>query len=286
MEIRTIAIKADIPKPISILHLTDLHLTLCDESEAPEHIKHAHARSECFAVDGKLNPAEQTIRELLQASGEHDLVLLTGDIIDFPSGANIRALKALLAGRNCLYCMGNHDWNYPEDYPFGLVNWDYSQSKLYAQALAKTAHLFRDFQTGFDIKTVGGVKVIAINNSDYRFTNEQYLRLRDELEQAVPTVVAFHIPLYAPTLMPDTVAYWALPIVCGGDADVHKDWGYRPDPVTLSTAELLGSNPNVLAVISGHLHFFHTDILPGGNTQYITALSQRGNATVFRIGRE
>lgn len=282
MHVNKVDIFANIEKPIKILHVTDLHLTLSDLREDDYCREHAAHRSGVYSVNGQ-NPAQGSIAALLDQTA--DLYLFTGDMIDFPSAANLDYLKELLRDKNFIFCHGNHDWNYPREYPFGTTNWDFDQSSLYDEALDKTAHLFYPFTSGdVDVCKVGGVKVIAVNNSNYRFSLKQYQRLEKELREDIPTIVAFHVPLYAPTLMEDTLAYWHLPIICGGGDDIHSPyWSYRTDEPTANACRLIGENKNVIAVITGHLHFDHTDTLPGGNTQYVTATANRANATVFNI---
>lgn len=284
MHISTFNIYADIKKPIRIFHITDLHLTLSDDREDAYCREHAAHRSGMYAVEGR-NPAVESFSELLKYAQDSDLILFTGDMADFPSKANIDHLKEALKDKSFIFCHGNHDWNYPREYPFGTSNWDFDQSSLYDDALSKTAHLFYPFTSGsIDVCMVGEIRVITVNNSNYRFTQRQYERLKRELSSQIPTIIAFHVPLYAPTLMPDTLSYWHLPIICGGGDDVHSPyWSYRTDEPTAKACKLIGEHPSIIAVITGHLHFDHTDVLPGGNTQYVTALANRGNAAIFNI---
>jgi len=270
--------------PVRLLHVTDLHLTLSDECDDKYRRDHAAHRSGVFSLNEK-NPAPESFAELLNAADDADLILFTGDIADFPSSANLDHIKNMLGDKKFIYCQGNHDWNYPCDYPFGTANWDFDQSILYDAALAKTREAFLPLTSGdIDVTMVNGLKVIAVNNSSYRFSSHQYSRLEQELASGTPTVVAFHIPLYAPTLMEDTLKYWHLPIICGGGDEVHTPyWSYRTDEATAKVCRLLGESKSVVCVISGHLHFDHVDILPGGNTQYVTALANRCNATLFNI---
>ncbi len=284
MNVNTFNIYAEVTKPVKIFHVTDLHLTLSDDRQDAYCRDHAAHRSGVYSVNGE-NPAAASGKELLAAAEDADILLFTGDIMDFPSAANLDYLKELLKDKNFIFCHGNHDWNYPREYPFGTSNWDFDQSSLYDDALAKTAHLFYPFTSGsVDVCKVGEVKIIAVNNSNYRFSAVQYKRLEAELADGAPTVVAFHIPLYADTLMADTLSYWHLPIICGGNDTTHAPyWSYRTDEPTAKACRLIGKSKNIIAVITGHLHFDHIDTLPGGNTQYVTALAQRANAAVFNI---
>ena len=284
MRINNYTIYANVDSPIRIFHITDLHLTLSDGRDDDYCREHAAHRSGVFSIDGK-NPALERLDELLAASRDADILLLTGDIADFPSPANLELIKDRLNGRRYVFCHGNHDWNYPREYPFGTSNWDFDQSVLYDTAMAKTRDMFSTLTSSdIDVLVYNGLKIIAVNNSDYRFSSAQVSRLEAELADGMDTVIAFHIPLYAPTLIEDTLKTWHLPIICGGEDDIHCPyWSYRTDAATAKACSIIGQSKNVVGVITGHLHFDHKDTLPGGNTQYVTAFSSRGNASLFTV---
>lgn len=284
MKINNVTLFARVQKPIKIMHITDLHLTLSDCRDDEYCRDHAAHRSGVFSINGK-NPAQEAFDRLLLASNDADILLLTGDIVDFPSQANIEYVTNKLQGRRFIYCHGNHDWNYPRDYPFGTTNWDFDQSVLYENAISKTREVFYPLTSGdIDVFVYNGLKVLAINNSNYRFSPLQAKRIEQELADGMDTVIAFHIPLYAQGLIKDTLDAWNLPIICGGNDSVHAPyWSYRTDQATAEACRLIGESPNVVGVITGHLHFDHVDTLPGGNTQYVTAFASRGNATLFTV---
>lgn len=48
--------------------------------------------------------------------------------------------------------------------------------------------------------------------------------------------------------------------------------------------ELLTAAPSVRAILCGHLHFSHEDLVGGVLPQYITAFGSLGEAALFDIG--
>ena len=82
------------------LHITDAHLLLCDEDETQERIDYAAPRIRFFGKDGI--PTERRLSALLAYAAQLQPalsgVLLTGDILDFPSERNRSFLRQALAG--------------------------------------------------------------------------------------------------------------------------------------------------------------------------------------------
>lgn len=289
MEIKEIFLtSALIKERVTALHITDAHLTLCGEQEPDNHRAHAYNRSQCYRV-GQENPAQKNLTGLLGMSDHCDITLLTGDIIDFPSEQNLNVLHELVQDRCYMYCYGNHDWNFPEnyaDYPFSGLPWA-QVCATYDTALARTAQAFADLQSSMDVCIIKGIKFITLNNSGYQFSAVQYERLKQALVDGMPAVVAFHIPLYAPTLLADTMTRWGAPILCATPPELQSEkWDYAPSMETQRCAALIGESKNVLAVLTGHLHMDHEDVLPGGNRQFVTAHAHSGYATVFTFQPE
>ena len=52
----------------------------------------------------------------------------------------------------------------------------------------------------FNSRVVGGVNIVGIDNSYYRFADWQFWRLRREVAKGLPVVLAFHDPLFEPSL--------------------------------------------------------------------------------------
>ena len=89
-------------RAVRVLHVTDSHLTLIDERDA-DHVEACEPFHERFAgrrTDASGNPisTDRTFHETMAAAADMqlDLIALTGDLIHFPSQANIESAQAAL----------------------------------------------------------------------------------------------------------------------------------------------------------------------------------------------
>ena len=97
------------------------------------------------------------------------------------------------------------------------------------------------------------------------------------LEKEENVIVLQHIPLYCESLHEDAAAFWGQDLSLGREA-------IAPDNSADEIRSILISNPKVKAIVCGHLHFPHEDLLDGRLPQYITALAAEGNASLFEVG--
>ena len=129
----TIAIPG-LPKPLRAIHLSDSHTDLGPDAESGslelcEMMYHCYNDGVGFPGDHnqqlerrgyRLLPLEALAGELEQAADEGvDLVLHTGDLLNFPSPkAGQHAAELLGAGgRPYLFISGNHDWQHSPPLP-------------------------------------------------------------------------------------------------------------------------------------------------------------------------
>jgi hypothetical protein len=194
--------------------------------------------------------------------------VLTGDMMLYPSFANLdffrQSLQALEAPY--MFTLGNHDWHYRHS------AWnDATREKYYPRF-----HEFTNGNPAFQARDVGGVKLLAIDNSNYQITAEQLAFVRGQLAEGLPTLLFLHIPLYIPSLVEDITDVWGAPIMMaaqGWKPEIRKKWGVRePDASTIAihTTVTGGDYDNLLAIFCGHVHFAHKDEFAPGRYQYVT----------------
>ena len=258
-----------LPEPVTLLHVTDSHISQADERD-PEAIPVAERIRQQFqaqAQDG-LPTLDHFRGTLARYANEVDAIVLTGDIMHFPSYANIDTVSQELSRYDtpALYTLGNHDWNFP------YMPWnDEIRAAYYPR--------FNQLMSGnpaCQAETVGGIRLIAIDNSNYQVTEEQLGFLREQLALGLPSILLVHIPIALPTLYDDVFARWKAPIMMAAEGwtpETMEKWRVRTtDPSTQECHEFLtqGNVDNLLGIFCGHVHFTHTDQFQPGRYQYIT----------------
>ena len=258
-----------------LLHITDAHLLHMDENETPERAAYAQPRIDrVFCQDG-ITSAERFgmlldyIKEK-SAQEELDGVIFTGDILDFPSEANLRFFRESLESLKIpyVYTLGNHDWSYFDDYHT-------PKSKILNRPR------FAEFTGGntyIHKKHIGEICVIALDNTLDGYEDGVFEAFEEAIRGEENVLVVQHIPFYAETLHDDTVKVWRRDLCIGGEGfKINGNWKKIYDLIVSDASP-------VMAVITGHLHFWHEDLLDGGIPQYVTSQSAFGNAQEFVIG--
>lgn len=174
-------------KPFTLLHISDTHLTLADERNDKRKIDLADGRSSCFtSALSDLREAEEYARE------NHLTIVHTGDLIDFVSEANLDAAKKFTSGNDVFFSAGNHE--------FSLYVGEAFEDEAYRnQSLAHVQESFTN-DIRFASRVINGVKLIAIDDSYYRFDRPQLEKLKKETEDNLPIILLMHNPIYEPEL--------------------------------------------------------------------------------------
>ena len=242
----------DIRRKLRVLHVTDSHIGLLDRRDI-DHYDACLKERERFRSAGE---PERFFSEIIQkaATLNVDLIALTGDILAFPSKANIDYVNSIINGIDIpiLFAFGNHDWHFP-DLPYSTET-----RKLWRPVLEPLNN-----NPAFSSVTLGGVRFIAIDNSDYQIMDEQLDFLSRNFEKEVTTVLLMHLPISIPSLRIPTIERWKIPILMGDP--VHRNpLGKNVIPFV----RLLSGTASLVAVLCGHIHFSHADPVNPWAMQY------------------
>ena len=271
-------------RPVTLLQVTDAHLTFADERTSDYTRQMAVERTACFARYPGVGTPE-LFEGVLEAADEAGTacLILTGDILDFPSEANVETLDRLLngSGRPYLYVTGNHDWSR------AWIDGREARREDDLEILAP----FLDPKTGCGVRELGSVRLLGVDDTDYQVTEGKLRFFREQTADGTPCLLFLHIPLYLPTLLEDTMRGWRSPILLGIPDSVYID---RPDVIhaplpsetTQEFCRLARNLPNLCGIFAGHLHFSHTDSLPSGAKQFVTAPGFEGGCRLIRLMSE
>jgi len=185
-------------------------------------------------------------------AGNADLVALTGDIISFPTLANVEFAASALenCGVDWIYTAGNHDWHFEGD-----EGSDAEQRSSWTKK-----RLMRMYPSGADplmySKVVKGVRFVAIDNSIYHITEAQLEFWRHEVAKGDPVVLLMHIPLWVDGFDIDTCGNpaWGAAADKYWQVERRRKWAERQSPETFALRREVLSAPNLVAVFTGHIH--------------------------------
>ena len=263
-------------KPLKLLHVTDSHIALADERD--DERKHALAKR-MGSPDKERYWAEQ----LAYAEQNCDLLVHTGDLMDFVSHANVDWARKALKNEKVFFIAGNHDYS------------QYVGEAWEDEAYRMNSYMQMGYGLGvpmfFSSRIVGGVNIVGIDNSYYRFASWQLWRLKKEVEKGLPIVLAFHDPLFEESLyhyhlerLPHEPTY-----LVGCDEEHLLPYNefravqQRPDEPTLAMIDYIKNEPLIKVILTGHLHFNFESSVAENLPQFVTGGGYEGVAREITI---
>ncbi|WP_246627335.1 metallophosphoesterase family protein [Paenibacillus solanacearum] len=275
---RTVIRIAGIDKEIRMLHITDSHLTETDEREEDSVTAAGIKRNKVF---GGQALTHFTAALNLHEDEPYDGIVFTGDIIDFPTRKNLEIVQSQLSNLPCpyLFTMGNHDWKHDHEQP---------SDELRHAAYPMFNHML-GLNPSHSSMEIGGVKIIAIDNSNYQVSRKQLDFVQEQTASGLPCLLFFHIPLSLPSLTSKVLEVWKSPILVGAknwDKEKQKRWGVKDEEAgTREFIEWIKSPDasQVAGIFCGHVHFAHREEFAAGRYQYVTNPGFQGGCRTIVI---
>ena len=264
-------VKIGLEKPVKLLHVTDSHLCLADERDN----ERKHALAERLGDSNK----EIYLNEQIEYAEKNcDLLVHTGDLMDFVSYANVDRAREIVSNEHIFFIAGNHDYS------------QYVGEAWEDNAYRMNSYMQMGYGLGvpmfFNSRTVGGVNIVGIDNSYYLFAEWQLYRLKKEAEKGLPIVLSFHDPLFEQSLydyhfenVPGDCAY-----LVGCDEEHLLRYSefravqQRPDEPTLRMIEYIKGEPLIKLILTGHLHFNYESNITDSLPQFVTGGGYDGEA--------
>lgn len=221
----------------------------------------------------------ERLEELIRCADRAKLsgVLLTGDILDDPSEENLEFLETLLNSLSVpwMYVPGNHDWSYPENYHT-------------AYAIKELRPLLRPFccdPEQLQIKRIGELIFVGTDNSMDMYPRGTAKQLQKILRnnEENPVIFLQHIPFACGTLAEASMQRWGMDLTLGNN--LPEQGGCREsfeDGREVIREMITGAN-TVKAVLCGHVHVDHKDMLSGKIPQYVAPEGCFGEAALLEI---
>jgi 3',5'-cyclic AMP phosphodiesterase CpdA len=268
-------------REVVLCQLSDTHLAEADGRD-PHPARQAAAHFQPYFQERtpKNAPAREVFAGLLERcrSLKPDALALTGDILHFPSVAGLELLRRSLEGKEYLYTLGNHDWNFPY-HPWNEA----TRQAHYPRFLG-----FPGGDPACQAREIGGLRLVALDNSTYQVSLAQTEFLRRQLQDGRPCLLLVHIPLATPSLMPSVMARWNAPIVMGGEegwtAEARAKWLVgEVEAGTRACLDVVRQAENLVGVLCGHVHFPRADELRPGCYQYVARPGFEAGCRILRF---
>lgn len=271
LTLRKNTIEIGLEKPLKILHITDSHLPFYCETDSEAMIRHAKSRD----VESSVQALED---EMKYGEENSDIIVHTGDLIDFISKPCVEFAREFLKNEKLLFVAGNHEY---AKYDGETEDMIYRMSSLQEMGGGLGANIF------FNSRLVGGVNFVGIDDAYHQVEESQLIRLKKEVAKGYPVILFMHTPLYEEELYKKSYDFWNGEIcVLGSDTDAHPevvgDIG-EPYASTKRFYDYVTNEPQIKAVLAGHLHFDFECRLPSGTMQFVTNRGDGGNAREITI---
>ena len=255
----------------TICHFSDLHLTAYEELSTPEEKEKAlqdtqgwiDTRRYCADAHGCPTGEAQMADSRLQyarlvalANAEADAAVLTGDIMNHVTPADIRATEKGLADLQVPYVIvcGNHE----------------PKSKL------PDGMRLSMMKEPVSVVDLGDLQILGVDNQERRITRQQLDKMTELLSTGKKTVVVMHVPIV------NEENHNAV-FGCGEYFRMNKFDGC-PEENEEFIRLLTAPESPVVAVMTGHLHFQNVSHLTDTLCQYGVNQGICGNVHLYPIG--
>lgn len=248
----------DIGSEINFLHTSDNHLSHADERDTERKVKLAKQRYIDFG--GLKYDYENELDEAVDYCKRNcDMLLHTGDIMDFVSCRNLDLAKEKLSSCEYFLCAGNHEYS--------LYVGEAKEDEAYRDiSLGLVSGYFNNDLT-FASRIYKGINLVAVDNGYYYFRKSQTEMLKKEIDKGFPIILLLHVPLYTKELYEASMTahrnYCAY--LCGVPEDLTKvfdPYRYEQQRTSEETEEFIklveasaGKNGIIKLILAGHLHF-------------------------------
>ena len=265
-------------QPIRILQVSDCHLSGCCEEDSEKAKAKSKKKTAEFLKETGGVTQEQRLKEALDLSAEYDALVFTGDITDSPSRANLELLASMLEGRRYLYTFGNHDY-----YTYDSDSGNADDRERFLDDFLR----FLPCDPTMDSLQVGGVNLVALDDSLAQFSALQLEFLKAEAAKGLPILLFLHLPIYSPTFVPQAYEWWDSSMCVGTPADVlaahgETDPKMRSEAETLLMLDYIREEPLIKAIFASHLHFSdEANVL--GKPQFVNKPCYLGSAREILI---
>ena len=269
MDIRKLKIKVGAKRPFSMLHISDSHLVLTDSRNDEKKAQLAKFRNREFPWAALYHE-----RLIAYANKNHLPIIHTGDMIDFLSEMGLDYVVEAFSRGEWITSCGNHEFaNY-----MGWFGPEKEDAEFQSKYFTQVQEAFPD-NLSFTARVINGVNFITLDDSFYFITQEQWDNVAAEFAKGLPVVMMMHIPFYTPKLYDHTShGGKKFSYLCGAPSDTERE-----DTLTQLFVKWLKEQPQLKAILTGHLHEFWQEQFSHTAVQYVVGGAFKGEAYHIRF---
>lgn len=253
------------------LHISDTHAIYHDEFSDDDEIAKAQKQekawdgvkrgfaahfSEPFNSEHNI-PSYQALHKLLEYAKQQkpEKLLLSGDIIDYLSPANMRLLTSELDGckNDIIYTPGNHEGRYDKHPELQWLNNDSVDVNIY---------------------NGDGFIIASVDDSEKTVSDIQLETLRKLANGNTPVILLMHIPVGTDANIDDMKRFEEYYVISNNTADKNA----------LEFLKLLTSPDSAIkAILCGHVHGYHISYFAEGRPQICASSGLIGFVHSFTV---
>ena len=258
---KKIVLDIGLTKPYKLIHFSDVHVINLNDNENEEALNKAIKGEQAwlrvrkdFAIhfneiceEEHMIPSTKSLDNLLEYTNNvnPDLLVMTGDIIDYNSKANLSYLTSSLKNINYPYliCVGNHE----------------SPSSIFDE--------LTNNNSDFSYIDLDEFIVVSLNDSKKCFYQEQHDKLVELTKLNKPIIISFHIPIMTNLSKKEMEKFDQYFIINHDDCD----------EISKKMIDLFIENENIKAILCGHTHGYSTSMFANNKYQYGVSSAIIGN---------
>lgn len=258
---KKLTIDLNLKKEYKIIHFSDVHVINLNDNENEEAYLKAVKGEQAwlrvrkdFAIhfneicnEEHMIPSTSSLDNLIQYTNKvnPDLLVMTGDIIDYNSKANMKYLTSSLKDLSYPYliCCGNHE----------------APNSIFDE--------ITNNNSDFSYVDLDEFIVVSLNDSKKVFYQEQYDKLVKLTKLNKPIIISFHIPIMTSLNEKEMAKFDKYYIID------HQNC----DGITKKMIDLFIENKNIKAILCGHTHGYSTSMFALDKYQYGVSSAIIGN---------
>ena len=285
MDIRKTIIKVKgLKNEYKFMQISDLHILKTDARDGEARQNGYKQRGEDYFMCNGIPSYDYLPMFLDYAKKENAMPIFTGDTVDIPTESAFDILdKYMPLPPDALFILGNHDWNFMDHY-YKIIQ----EKDNYEEYYQKYYPRFQKFAVNGNLNSqaieLEEIIYAGFDTGNDKFDREQYEFLLSLTAKKKPIIIFSHVPFYCETLHQPLVERWGESTAEGTVINGKRN---PMDEYTRKFYEVMMNPENkIVAVVAGHNHLEHDDLIEGKIWQYSAAGAYEGIARLFIVKGE